>query len=417
MVKPVLVCVPQQMANYQLGAAGARRHAGILLGTGGTHSAWCPKAVGCFPQEYTPVMCRDFVPEFTPELISHPLDLVNRFGLLSAVSGGNVSSLCGSPVLFDRTLSQPVLSDLGILGSTGVHFDVSGPVLHPGDDSVRAGPSLLLTGDTSDGDQLPVTTATCTLTGGFVCCGWLQFVTCGAGPMAPPISGRARTVVISYGGWVRCIWIVYTRRISVEVLQVTGSLVLRILLWCLVIVCFRLRRMGLTVTKTLPVLSCWPVHSAGYNWLCMVTVYITGGTMASGDAGGRRPRDDRTGVSFRCELQTSWNTPKSYVDLESPGVVEFDTSVVPDVLGLRAFYDDAEPVRVLPGSAQNSVRVLVPDARAKHQGFHDVTLQDITIVTGPAVSTAEMCDLRRLWPHSLLSEMTRQQTDLELLRR
>ena len=111
--------------------------------------------------------------------------------------------------------------------------------------------------------------------------------------MAPSISGRASIVVLSYGGWVRCIWIVYTRRRSVEVLQVTGSLVLRILLWCLGILCFHLRQTGLTVTKTLLVSLCRPVHSVGYqrssNRLCMVTVYITGGTMVSGDAGGSRP--------------------------------------------------------------------------------------------------------------------------------
>ena len=139
--------------------------------------------------------------------------------------------------------------------------------------------------------------------------------------------------------------------------------------------------------------------------------------MASGDAGGSWPLDDHSGVSFICELQTSRNVPKSYVDLDSPGVVKLDASVVPDILGLRAFYDDAKPVWVLPGRAQNSVRVLVPDARAKPQGFHDVTLQDMTNVRGPAVSTSEMCDLRRLWPQSLLSEVTRWQTNLELLRR
>ena len=33
-VKPILVCVPRQMAYYQPGAAGSRRHMGILLGTG-----------------------------------------------------------------------------------------------------------------------------------------------------------------------------------------------------------------------------------------------------------------------------------------------------------------------------------------------------------------------------------------------
>ena len=86
-----------------------------------------------------------------------------------------------------------------------------------------------------------------------------------------------------------------------------------------------------------------------------MTVYITAGMMASGDDGGSRPRVDHSGVNFHCELQTSWNATESYVNLESPGVVELDTSVVPDVLGLRALYDDAEPIRVLPGMAQNSV--------------------------------------------------------------
>ena len=91
-----------------------------------------------------------------------------------------------------------VLSDLGILVAAGVHFDVYGPVLCPGGDSVRARSYLLVAGDPSDGDQLPVTTAMRPLTCGFVCCGWLQFVTRGTGPVAPPISGRACTVVLSH---------------------------------------------------------------------------------------------------------------------------------------------------------------------------------------------------------------------------
>ena len=128
---------------------------------------------------------------------------------------------------------------------------------------------------------------------------------------------------------------------------------------------------------------------------------------------GSRPRVGRSGVSFRCELQTSWNVPELYL----PGVVELDTSVVPDVLGMRVHYEDAELTRVLPGRAQKSVRVLVPDARAKPRGFHDVTLVDMTNVAGPAVLTADMSHLRRQWPTSLLTGMTRRQTDLELLRR
>ena len=236
---------------------------------------------------------------------------------------------------------------------------------------MRAGQHLLVSGDTSDGDRLPVTMTACLLAGGFVCCGWLKFVMRGGGGggVAPPISMRACTFVLSHGGWVTCIWIVYTRQGSVEVLQATGSLVLRIILWCLVIACFLSCRKSLTVTKSLPGSLFRPVRSARYQrsscWLCKVTVYITSGTMASGDTGGSRPGVDHSGVSFRCELQTSWNAPKSYVNLESPGVVEIDTSVVPDVLGLRALYDDAELIRVLPGRAQNSARVLVPDTRMK----------------------------------------------------
>ena len=120
----------------------------------------------------------------------------------------------------------------------------------------------------------------------------------------------------------------YTRQGSVAVLQVTGSLLFRILLFYLIVMSFLLCSNNLTVTKSLPGLS----------------VYLTSGAMASGDGGGSRPRVDCSGVSFRCELQTSWNAPE-YVNLESLGVVELDTTVVPDVLGLRALYEDTKPIR------------------------------------------------------------------------
>ena len=161
MVKPVLICVPRRMAYYQPGAAGPRRHTEILLGAGrNSFDGWFPTGI------YT-----GYVSGFSPELINLPSDLVYRFGLLCVFNDDTVSSLCVPPVLFDRALS--VLSDLGILVAAGVHFDVSGPVLYPGGDSVRAGPHLLMAGDTSDGDWFPVTTAMRPLTGGFVCCGWL----------------------------------------------------------------------------------------------------------------------------------------------------------------------------------------------------------------------------------------------------
>ena len=40
---------------------------------GGTHLT-----VG-FPQEFAPVVCRDFAPKVVPDLINHLSDLVNRF--------------------------------------------------------------------------------------------------------------------------------------------------------------------------------------------------------------------------------------------------------------------------------------------------------------------------------------------------
>ena len=162
--------------------------------------------------------------------------------------------------------------------------------------------------------------------------------------------------------------IVYTRQGSVAVLQVTGSL---LLLCCLIVVCFLLCSKNLTATKLLPGSLSQPVHSVGHR-RCTVSVYLTSGAMASGDVGGSRP------------------------ELTIGG--QLDTSVVPDVLGLRALYEDVKPTRVLPGRAHNSFRVLIPDTRAQPQGFHDVTLVDMTNVSGPAVSTADMSHLQRQWP-------------------
>ena len=281
---------------------------------------------------------------------------------------------------------------------------------------MRPGLNLLVSGDASYGDRLLVTTSTCTLTGGLMCCDWLHSVTPGGGAelVAPPISVRVRTAVTGCGGWVECIWIMYTWRRSVEVLRLRWPLVLRILVCCLVVVCFSLAA-GLTVVKLSPVSSCQPLCSAGIphqcsSRLCMVMVYIACGTMASGGAMGNRHEDDRSGVHFRNDLQTSWNAPMSIVDLEPQGVVKLDTSVVPDVMGLKAFYDDAEPVRVLPSRAVKVVRVLVPDARAEPRGFHDISLGDRTTEFGPTVSTADLCELQQLWHPSLLSAMSKRQT-------
>ena len=86
--------------------------------------------------------------------------------------------------------------------------------------------------------------------------------------------------------------------------------------------------------------------------------------------------------------------------LDSPGVVVLDTSVVPDVISLRHVM-----TRVLPGRAQNRVRVLIPDDRMVPWGFHDVTLVDMAGATGPCVSKEDLSSLRRQWPVSVVAWM------------
>ena len=73
--------------------------------------------------------------------------------------------------------------------------------------------------------------------------------------MAPPIGVQAHTVVLSYGGGVRCIWILYTWQRSVEVL------LLQIILWYLAVVCFRSWRTDLTAHY-----AGYPRFPAGCEW-------------------------------------------------------------------------------------------------------------------------------------------------------
>ena len=149
--------------------------------------------------------------------------------------------------------------------------------------------------------------------------------------MAPPIITRACTVMHSQEGWVTCIWIVYTRQGSVEVMQVTGSLLLQIILCCLIVayvcLCLSFEGKQMCCDSLLPGSLRRLVHSEG-SIPCTVTVYITSGAMVSGKARGGRPRNDRSAVSFHNELQISWNAPESFLTLDSPEVVIWDTSVV-----------------------------------------------------------------------------------------
>ena len=76
------------------------------------------------------------------------------------------------------------------------------------------------------------------------------------------------------------------------------------------------------------------------------------------------------------EYRRVWSSNDSSLDtpvtLSSLVAIGLDTSILPDVFGLRAF-DSREPVtRMLPGQFGNFVCVLVPDNEATHVAFHDV---------------------------------------------
>ena len=105
--------------------------------------------------------------------------------------------LCVPPGLFYRDLLQLRLPDTGVLDVTGACFDVSGAGLLCESDLVLFGSSLMMSDDTGDGDWFPLTMATRSRGGGSRCCGWLQFVSCGAWPVYPAISEHSRTVVLN----------------------------------------------------------------------------------------------------------------------------------------------------------------------------------------------------------------------------
>ena len=55
--------------------------------------------------------------------------------------------------------------------------------------------------------------------------------------------------------------------------------------------------------------------------------------------------------------------------LQTLGVVDLDTSIMPNVFGLRPL-DRSEPVvQVLPGDFSNTIRMLVPDVAATSVAF------------------------------------------------
>ena len=108
--------------------------------------------------------------------------------------------------------------------------------------------------------------------------------------------------------------------------------------------------------------------------------------------------------TYRCMQPSNDLNQARIVDFTTLGVVNLDTSMMPDVFGLRAF-DSREPVvRVLSGDFQNLVRVLVPEETAVPMGFHDIIIEDLSGTPDYSarwIVHGDVSSLRRRWPSTV----------------
>ena len=69
----------------------------------------------------------------------------------------------------------------------------------------------------------------------------------------------------------------------------------------------------------------------------------------------------------------------------------------------------------MQGRAPDGVRVLIPNEKGSDRELYDVTLVDMVDADAPVVPVADLCVLRRQWPLSVVSGMSRKQTGYESL--
>ena len=95
---------------------------------------------------------------------------------------------------------------------------------------------------------------------------------------------------------------------------------------------------------------------------------------------------------------------------------DMDTSIVPDVFGLRSFDSRESISRMLPGQFPNEHRALIPGATPVC--FHDIIMSDLQAT--PAwqarrIMPSDVTSLRRCWPKILFATMHKRQADMENL--
>ena len=124
--------------------------------------------------------------------------------------------------------------------------------------------------------------------------------------------------------------------------------------------------------------------------------------------------------TYHCMRPSNDLNQDKIVDLTTLGVVDLDTSMMPDVSGLWPL-DSREPVVwVLPRDFLNLVHVLVPDATAVPMGFHDIIIEDLSGTPdyrARRIVHGDVSSLRRRWPSTVFVAMHKRQADMESLHR
>ena len=106
--------------------------------------------------------------------------------------------------------------------------------------------------------------------------------------------------------------------------------------------------------------------------------------------------------------------------LDSLGVLDLDLSFGPDAFGLRAFDEEMQRTRMLPGSGPCDLRLLLPDAGLGKMGFHDVVIENLlgtSVWRSKHVTPADVIGLRQRWPKAVFHVMRERSMELEDLRR
>ena len=119
--------------------------------------------------------------------------------------------------------------------------------------------------------------------------------------------------------------------------------------------------------------------------------------------------------NIRLSNNTDYSNP---INLSSLGVVDLDTTIVPDVFGLRAFDSESPITRMFPGQFWNELRLLIPGIAS--ETFHDIAITDLSATPewwASQLVPSDITSLRRRWPRILFRIIHKRQEEMEQLRR